>query len=149
MSSWTVNCVDVYGLSFCPSSYSFLYSLPGYNAILYYFFYCFIQMIVLLSLFRQLSLFIARIQCYSLLPFLLLYNSNDFPSIPFRQSAEVGAIMSRGCPDHQVNDITARHLEAADLARAEWDSAISVLKEQQLRNFRTMLRDGQVAGSLE
>ena len=37
-------------LSFYPSSDSFLYSLPGYNAILYYLFYCFIiQMIFLLS----------------------------------------------------------------------------------------------------
>lgn len=63
-----------------------------------------------------------------------------------RQNSELQSAVSKGGSDAQVNAVTARHLEASELASAEWDSAISGLKEQQLRNFRAMLRDGQVAG---
>ena len=66
--------------------------------------------------------------------------------VPVRQDSELRSAVSRGSSDAQVNAVTARHLEAAELASAEWDSAISGLKEQQTRNFRAMLRDGQVAG---
>ena len=64
-----------------------------------------------------------------------------------KHSAEVSSVTSHGYSDIEVNDVHSRHMEATDLARAEWDSAISGLKEQQLRTFRAMLREGHVAGA--
>ncbi|KAF2350877.1 Protein of unknown function DUF2362 [Trinorchestia longiramus] len=65
----------------------------------------------------------------------------------YRQATELTEAVSRSCSDSVVNSLSARHLEACGLLHAEWESSISALKEQQLRNFRTVVRDGQVAGA--
>ncbi|KAF2350878.1 Protein of unknown function DUF2362 [Trinorchestia longiramus] len=64
-----------------------------------------------------------------------------------KQATELTEAVSRSCSDSLVNSLSARHLEACELLHAEWESSISALKEQQLRNFRTVVRDGQVAGA--
>jgi len=52
-----------------------------------------------------------------------------------RHAPEVSDVMSSGCTDEEVNDVTTRHLGESELSIIECDSPISGLKEKQQRNW--------------
>ncbi|XP_018020079.1 protein C12orf4 [Hyalella azteca] len=64
-----------------------------------------------------------------------------------KQAAKLAEAVSQSCSDAQVNALSSRALEASELLHAEWESSITALKEQQLRNFRAVVREGRVAGA--
>lgn len=59
-----------------------------------------------------------------------------------RQTKEMSKTVSKvgvNLTDDDVNDLAARHLEDSQLIEVQWDSTISVLKENQKREFKNFV----------
>ena len=61
-----------------------------------------------------------------------------------RQTQEMSSTVSKvgmHLTDDDVNNLAARHLEDSQLLEVQWDSTISVLRENQKREFKTFVEE--------
>lgn len=62
----------------------------------------------------------------------------------FRQTQEMSSTVSKvgvQLTDDDVNNLAARHLEDSQLLEVQWDSTISVLREDQKRDFKSFVEE--------
>lgn len=61
-----------------------------------------------------------------------------------RQTKEMSNTVSKvgvNLTDDDVNDLATRHLEDSQLMEVQWDSTISVLRENQKREFKNFVME--------
>lgn len=61
-----------------------------------------------------------------------------------RQTREMSSTVSKvglHLTDDDVNNLAAQHLEDSQLLEVQWDSTISVLREDQKRDFKSFVEE--------